>query len=145
LHKAKHSLSGLVGGYKEISHTADLSLSVWGETLSTFFKYAAIGMTEFMGKPSKEVPSVKRVLTLTAIDTEELLVEWLGELAYIAESENILFEDFSITEITGNLIKATLAGRISPKPLRIIKAVTYHNLKINRTNRGFETVIVFDV
>jgi SHS2 domain-containing protein len=145
LHKAKNSFSNLAGGYKEISHTADLSLSVWGETLVAFFTYAAIGMTKLMGKPSKEAAPAKRVLALTAIDMEGLLVEWLSELAFIAESENILFEDYSIAEMTGFKINATLIGRISLKPLRMIKAVTYHNLKINRTDRGFETTIVFDV
>jgi SHS2 domain-containing protein len=28
---------------------------------------------------------------------------------------------------------------------KAIKAVTYHNLKIEKTNQGFETTIVFDV
>jgi SHS2 domain-containing protein len=28
---------------------------------------------------------------------------------------------------------------------KAIKAVTYHNLRINETSKGFETTIVFDV
>jgi SHS2 domain-containing protein len=42
-------------------------------------------------------------------------------------------------------LKVEMEGAQIVSTDKAIKAVTYHNLKIERTKRGFEVTIVFDV
>ncbi|MFH0726406.1 MAG: archease [Pseudomonadota bacterium] len=138
------SLTG--GGYEEIPHTADLALRVWGKDLHDLFVNAAAGMTTLMSDASVDgSPTLTRALSIEAMDAESLLVEWLSELAYLAESEGALFESFSIANITETGLNAVLENQLSGKPTRTIKAVTYHGLNIVETKQGFEATVVFDV
>jgi SHS2 domain-containing protein len=133
-------------GYEEISHTADLALRVWGKNLEALFVNAAAGMTTLMIDTALEGGvSVTRSLSIEAMDAEALLVEWLSEVAYLAESEGAVFHLFSIAHITETELKAVLQGQLPGKLKRTIKAVTYHRLKIIKTDRGVEATVVFDV
>jgi SHS2 domain-containing protein len=136
----------MAGGYEEIPHTADLALRVWGKNLHSLFVNAAAGMTALMSNATSEASSgLTRSLSIEAMDAESLLVEWLGELAFLAESEGALYESFSITDITETRLKAVMENQLSGKPKRTIKAVTYHGLNIVKTKRGLEATVVFDV
>jgi SHS2 domain-containing protein len=138
------SLAG--GGYEEISHTADLALRVWGKDLHDLFVNAAAGMTALMSGTSFDgPPTLTRALSIEAMDAESLLVEWLSELAFLAESEGAVFKSFSIADITETGMIAVLEDQLSVKPARTIKAVTYHDLEIIKTDRGLEATVVFDV
>jgi SHS2 domain-containing protein len=134
------------GGYEEISHTADLALRVWGKNLHALFINAAAGMTRLMSDAAVEgSPTPTRTLSIEAMDTESLLVEWLSELAFLAESEGAVFGSFSITDITETGLRAVLKNQLPGKPTRTIKAVTFHDLQIIKTDRGVEATVVFDV
>jgi SHS2 domain-containing protein len=82
---------------------------------------------------------------LDAIDAESLLVEWLSELAYWAESEMLVFKKFKIQQATATHLQAKIFGGKTSMLEEHIKAVTYHNLKIVKTAKGLEATIVFDV
>lgn len=133
-------------GYQEIEHTADHALKVYGKNLKELFISAAEGMRSLMiADISSASGEITKAVKLKAIDTESLLVEWLSELAYWAEAEMLVFSTFNIHTISANDIDASVVGEIAPALDRQIKAVTYHNLKIKKTNHGLEATIVFDV
>ena len=107
---------------------------------------AAQGMTRFMvGDASKISPEIEKSIQLQADDAESLLVEWLSELAYWAESEMLVFKIFRITDVTATRLDATVVGGKVAQLEKHIKAVTYHNLEIIHTPEGLEATIVFDV
>ena len=72
-------------------------------------------------------------------------MEWLSELAFWAESDRILFQQFDILSLTDQKMAVLLKGGQVPKLKTIVKAVTYHNLTIRQTDHGLETVVVLDV
>lgn len=133
--------------YEIVEHTADWSLRVWGKDLADLLRHAAEGMNALMvGEGITAVlPTTTRALTLDTYDAESLLVEWLGELAYWAEMEGLVFPEFSLSEVSPTHLQATLRGGPAPELLKHIKAVTYHNLEIISTENGLEVTIVFDV
>ncbi|MGD9235033.1 MAG: archease [Desulfobacterales bacterium] len=133
-------------GFEEIEHTADHALKVYGKNLEELFISAAQGMTSLMmadisGVSGEIVKDVK----LETIDTESLLVEWLSELAYWAESEMLVFSKYKIHTISATAIDACAMGASVTALEKLIKAVTYHNLNIVKTRKGLEATIVFDV
>ncbi len=133
-------------GFKEIEHTADRALRIFGINLQELFASAAQGMIDLMVPDvSKVPPEVEKSIELTAIDAESLLVEWLSELAYWAETEMLIFNTFRIQKVTATHLQASILGGKVPELKKHIKAVTYHNLKIIKTSQGLEATIVFDV
>lgn len=131
-------------GYLEIEHTADWELKVWAEDIATLFEQAALGMYSLAGAQLKLEPRISRTLELQNIDKESLLVDFLSELLYFSEVEEIGFDTFEL-HFDENALKATLYGAPLETISKDIKAVTYHNLKIVEEVDGFEVSIVFDV
>ena len=136
-----------MAGFEVVDHTADWSIRVWGRDLADLLRQAALGMNTLMVGEDTAVspPTITRRLTLDADDAESLLVDWLSELAYWAEMEQVVFLEFVLMAVTPTHLQATLHGGPVAELLKHIKAVTYHNLAITPTASGLETTIVFDV
>ena len=130
--------------YEEIPHTADWSIRVWAEDLPRLLAESARGMYWLAGAKLVERPRVKRRYETEGTDRESLLVAFLSELVYYAEQEYTGFDDFDIRIKDGRL-KVEMGGAPLKSLDKAIKAVTWHNLKINETVRGLEVQIVFDV
>lgn len=135
--------------FEELFHTADWSLRVWAADLAHLFVETARGMNALTGFKLAEKPRVRRTFTASAPDAESLLVSFLSELVYYAEQDRLAFDHF---DLSLNLedgqpchLSATLRGAPILSLDKAIKAVTYHNLQIQQTARGYEIEIVFDV
>jgi SHS2 domain-containing protein len=80
---------------------------------------------------------------------EEILVSWLSELLYIFNREKIYFNNFKISSLNNSGIKAEANGvnidLYQSNLYTEIKAVTFHDLKIEETADGFNCTIIFDV
>lgn len=135
------------GSYEEIAHTADVRLRVRAPTREALFATAARGMFELMRwRPIGPERAVKETLRLEAADPETLLVDWLSELLYLAERTGARLRVFDITFTAPNALTAEVKGATGWLPERIVKAVTYHDLRITQTEDGlWETAITFDV
>ena len=131
--------------YREVDHTADWALHVWAPTPEELFVEAARGMYALAGAQAQPGATVRRRIELAAEDHESLLVAWLQELLYISESEELVFTGYRIEYLDATHLRAEVEGGPMAQRVKAIKAVTYHNLKINRTADGYETTIVFDV
>ena len=131
-------------GFEELNHTADWALRVWADDLPGLFSEAARGMNSLAGARLTQEPRTKRSLELDAADAEGLLVAFLSELIYHAEQENRAYDQFEIS-IQDNHLHAQMTGARLASLSKVIKAVTYHNLKIRQMARGYEVEIVFDV
>jgi SHS2 domain-containing protein len=133
-----------IAGYQEIEHTADWEIRVWAPDISTLFKQAAQGMYSLAGVVLESKPLISRRIEIQNIDLEGLLVDFLSELLYISEVDNVAFNTFNI-HIKGEYLFADLKGAPLASLTKEIKAVTYHNLEINKEASHFEVSIVFDV
>jgi len=133
-----------ISGFRERSHTADWELEVWGPDLPALFEQAARGMYALAGVRLQAGPCTFRRLDLEALDAEALLVGFLGEILYLQNMEQLVFDSFGL-QVDGFVLRAELSGASIASLDKEIKAVTYHKLKIYPTRRGLETRIVFDV
>ena len=142
-------------GFEEISHTADWSARIWAQDLPALFAESARAMNTLAGTVTDKGPRLKRTFESEAPDAEGLLVAFLSELVYCQEQENLMFDTFELNieepglqpkgVSMGQRLKVGMEGAPIVSVDKAIKAVTYHNLKIKKTNEGFETTIVFDV
>lgn len=131
-------------GFREIPHTADWALHVWGADLPELFGEAARGMITLAGARLAEGPRLKRTVEIEAADVESLLVAFLSEILFFMEQEHLGFDSFHI-DIESQRLRAELEGAPLLSLTKAIKAVTFHNLNVRQTDRGYEVEIVFDV
>ena len=130
--------------FEEIEHTADWSIQVYGESLDALFKHAAEGMFSLLELQFESEQSQTRNIELSAIDSESLLVSWLEELLYLLESEAVAAMEYDL-QVNEKYLRASVITRQIKSMKKDIKAVTYHELEIQKDDAGFQTTIVFDV
>ena len=136
-----------------IDHTADVGIKVWGPTLIELFENAARGMFRVIAgeKHNAQGSKIEKKIKIDIYreDFEELLVDWLSELLYIFNREKIYFYNFKMLKLNNNGIQAEASGvniDFTQNDLYTeIKAVTFHNLKIEENVDGFSCAIIFDV
>lgn len=131
--------------FEEIEHTADIAIRVWGQDLAKLFANAAYGMASQLTDASDVPVTTEKAIALDADDVEILLVEWLSELLYLGETENLVFVTFDFSTVTLQRLRAVVGGGPLVERHAHIKAVTFSELDVRRTEDGYETVIVFDV
>jgi SHS2 domain-containing protein len=132
--------------FEEIDHTADRALRIYGSNLGDLFLNAAQGLNSLMvATPISGSEHQEKFVALEAMDSESLLVDWLSELAYWAEIEMLVFQEFKIESVSSTHIKARIYGTRVKQLKKHIKAVTYHNLDIVQTDKGMTATVVFDV
>lgn len=136
--------------YRLIDHTADVGLEVWGRTLPELYVHAAEGMCTLLYNLTAVQPREEQTVRAQGHDREEVLVDWLSELLYMAETEEFLPRHFEIVELE----EQRLQGQVRGEPFdperhywgEGIKAVTYHALEIERTDEGeWRVQIIFDI
>jgi SHS2 domain-containing protein len=78
-----------------------------------------------------------------------LLVDWLNEVLYWFDGKRIAFRSFRVTEFRDTAIGAVGAGEPrDPERHRarlIVKAVTYHQLKIERRGGVWLAEVYLDI
>ena len=131
-------------GYKEVSHTADWAILVWGKDIESFFFDAAQGMYSLMGIHADSSVKKNNSLTIQGDDLESLLVDFLSELLFIVENERSMYDEIKLV-VEGNILKAQLTGHGILSFQKLIKAVTFHKLEISKPDDLFQAEIVFDV
>ena len=139
----------MVKRYKTFNHTADLGIEVYGESQRQLFINAGIGLFELITDSAKIETKTSLPVSVHAVNTEDLLVSWLGELLYLHQSKGYLLREFVIHNLKEQRLEATVSGELyDPKRhtlLREIKAVTYHQIKVAYEKGRWIARVVLDI
>ena len=142
----KPSQTSHPAAFEEVEHTADRALRIYGSDMQALFANAVRGMNSILVADISVIPlQVEKQIELEAMDPESLLVEWLSEFAYWAETEMLIFVKFDLKTTTPTRIQAIVTGGKAANLEKHIKAVTYHNLEIVAAEDGLTATVVFDV
>ena len=135
--------------FELLEHPADIGFRTFGGTLPELFANAAVALVS-IGTDIDEVrPAETYELAAGGEDNESLLVNWLNEVLYWFDGRRIAFREFHVTLADGPAIRATARGE--PRdPERhharlIVKAVTWHQLKIARAGDGWMAEVYLDI
>ncbi len=131
--------------YEEADHTADWALTARGRTLDDLLVNAARGMLDLMGVQPGTGPARSRRIRLEAPDAEGLLVAWLEELLYGIEMRGVTCTGFRVRCRDRRRLEAQVEEVPVAAVQRLIKAVTFHGLRVEETPHGLQARIVFDV
>ncbi|HMB44931.1 MAG TPA: archease [Candidatus Methanoperedens sp.] len=139
--------------YEYLYHIADAKFRAFGLTLEESFENAAIALFNVMIDTSNMKGIQERKIELTSPDIKMLLVEWLSELLYLFEVDEIIFSEFRIDKIEKKGEDFSLKGKASGVPIDLlyhkfdtqVKAVTFHELEVEQDNKGgFWVQVVLD-
>lgn len=131
--------------FEEVEHTADWAFRARGRDLAELFRSAARALFIMQGALAQSGETVTREIEVTGGDLETLLVNWLNELLYLQEVHNEAYDRFEVVEITSERLRARVHGRLRHSAQRLIKAATFHDLAVKRTDDGWEATVVVDV
>ena len=135
--------------FELIDHTADIGVTAYGADMKQVFANAARGLFSLITELDLVSEKKNLDVRVTAPDREALLVNWLNELIYLFEAKEIIFNRFEITNITDTKLKAMAYGEkinLAKHELKTqVKAATYHLLKIEQTEDGFQARVIFDM
>jgi SHS2 domain-containing protein len=129
----------------ELEHTADRAFRVRGKNLGELFVNAADALFRLQRQSIGKTSGLAGEVGVEGYDRETLLVNWLNEILYLQEANNETFNRAEILEISGQHLKAKLFAQRDRRVQRLIKAVTFHGLRIQETRTGFEAEIIVDV
>jgi SHS2 domain-containing protein len=135
--------------YEVLEHPADIGFRAFGETLPALFVESAVALLSIAGDPEAAEPLDDYPLEVESGDRESLLVDWLSEVLYWFDGKGIAFRDFRVTAYEDTALRAI--GRGEPRDVErhrarlIVKAVTYHQLKIERRDGLWVAEVYLDI
>jgi SHS2 domain-containing protein len=139
-------------GFTFVDHTADVAVRLRGATIDDLFAAAAGALTAAITVPEAVAPRRSFTVALEASDVELLLVDWVGELLYRFETEQLLVATAQarVAEKDGRWrVDAEISGETrdpARHPIKVlVKAATFHGLRIERGPNGYETLLIFDI
>lgn len=135
--------------FEVIEHTADIGVRAFGTTEAEVFQNTAFGMFSLIAELDHVADSTCLKITVSAVDIENLLVEWLNELIYLYDSQDILLRRFEISRLDGTSLEALAYGETIDQQRHVlitdIKAATYHMLRVKQESGGWTAEVIFDV
>ncbi|GAB3322085.1 archease [Haloplanus salinarum] len=129
-------------------HTADVAVASRGETRGEAFAAAADGLA---AATCEEIPETgeRFAVTVVAESVEALLFDYLDRLIYERDVRGVLPVDNEATvrEDDGEwTVEASARGvPFAAITARDVKAVTYSEMRVERTEDGWEAYVVLDV
>jgi SHS2 domain-containing protein len=136
-------------GYSFIDHTADLGVRATATNLPDLFIQAAKGMYALLGRLEPGTEPVEKVLQLQAPDAESLLHDWLSELLWELDGNGHLFDTLEFEWLDEQHLTARCRGTVldAQRSERTVemKAVTYHDLRIQKHGDNYEVTVIFDI
>ena len=135
--------------YEFFEHTADIGVHVTGATLPELFVHAARAMYEALGELRKTEDRKQKTVELRAESLEDLLHDWLAELLFEVEANHAVFDEMKVEVEPGKLTAMLNGGAIDfaqSYDSEEIKAVTYHQLRVEKLGDGsWRATVIFDV
>ncbi len=135
--------------FEVLDHTADIGLVVYGENLKTLFENAGEAFFHLITDLKKVKGRTERRIEIEGEDLRRLMVEWLSELLYLHDVENLLFNWFKVDSVGAEGLRAIVKGEPFQEGVHVIKtevkAVTYHQIKVEKEDGTWKAQIIFDL
>ncbi len=135
--------------FEMVAHTADIGVRIHGGDMEELLVNAAHALYSILLRTTNLTERLERVVTVDSPDEETLLVDWLNELIYLFDAEQLAFSRFEVEQLTGCCLQARCFGECTDsarhEAARDVKAATYHMAHIHRAADGYTAQVILDV
>ena len=130
---------------------ADCAMEVVGHDLDDLFATAARAVAEVMVDPATVGRAHERAVELAAPSLDLLFYDWLSELIYLKDSEQLVFPEVEV-HVSGKApcrLAARLRGGVLDRERVALradpKAVTFHQFALEPHEGGWRARVVIDI
>jgi len=138
-----------MSAFEILEHPSDLGIESHGKTIEEMYCNAAHGLMFVIAGSSIIDSRGERIINISAINLENLLVRWLSEILFFYDAEKFLTADVKFGMLNDTFLKARIIGEpfdASKHKLKLdIKAITYHQLKIEKLNEIWTARVFVDI
>jgi SHS2 domain-containing protein len=130
--------------FELLEHTADVGIRARGATLEEAFEQATLGLAEVQGALAPG-PGEAAAVEVSAADPGGLLVDWLNEVLWLAETRQAALAGVRVERVGGGAARGSVvlsSGGPAPDGT-FVKAVTYHRLRVEPDPGGGWLVEVY--
>lgn len=139
--------------YKILPHPADVRVQAFGKTKEELFINAARGMIKVLqSKVARNKKQVARKIKIKSVDLNALLVDFLSEVLYLIQTNKEIYNEIKFIKFSdpsNSSGQVELEGELTGNKVESfgedIKAVTYHGLKIEKDQNGYQATILLDI
>ncbi len=136
-------------GFEILDISGDVGLRVQGRSLEELFSNSALGLYSLVTDLSGVKPTESVDIKVNRESLDGLLVGWLNELIFRVDTYGFIGKEVGIKNINENRVEAGVKGEeFDPKRHErglLVKAATYHNLRIEKKNGVWTAEVVLDI
>jgi len=127
-------------------HTSEVGLRIRGPSFGDIIGEATCGLAELqLGRRPPARDGTWRRVAVASTDREALLVDWLNELIFRAETEQWVAVEVAVETAGDRAVTARVRGvSVAEAPARV-KAVTHHGLSVRPGQGGLVAEVILDV
>jgi SHS2 domain-containing protein len=132
--------------YELLEHTADLMMKAHGSTVKECFENAAFGMVDQIVDLSLAEGKEKVEISVSGDGLDDMLYNFLSEVLFIFDARRLVLSRFDVRLFPGRLDCTAWGEKLDLEkhsPKQEIKAVTYHELKVDEKEPS--VTVLFDV
>lgn len=135
--------------FEPVDISGDAGIKAYGASLEEVFVNAAVGMYSLITDLDAVGDRKNLAVSLESHSREGLLVSWLNELIFHFDAYGFIGKRVHIKMLSDNRIEAEVWGE-EFEPRRhesklLIKAATYHRLRIEKVGDVWEAEVIFDI
>lgn len=135
--------------FEVLDISGDVGIRAFGKSLEELFINAASGMYNLI-TDTEAVEGRKSIdVEVESHSLEGLLVSWLNELIFQFDTYGFIGKEIEIKEFSERGLKASLSGEdfdeMRHDKRLLIKAATYHQLRIEKVGEDWKAEIIFDI
>jgi len=131
-----------------IDHTADVLFTAEAATLEELFAECGIAVEETQINLDGVLTTETKTFTVKGKDEESLLFEFLDELLFYKDAEQLIFKEFDI-KIKNNKLTCIAKGekidREKHEQKVDVKAITMHMFELKKTKEGYTAKVLIDI
>ncbi|WP_340819125.1 archease [Methanolobus sp. WCC4] len=137
--------SDVKGSFEYLEHVADAKFRAYGKSLEEAFENAALAMLNVMVETDSVNNTSSVEVELSSPEIDSLLFDWLSEILFLFEVEDMAFGGVKVNEIKvcddECSLSATLYGETIDLSVHVfdteVKAATYNDMRIEQTDDGW--------
>jgi len=145
----------MTGKRKYIDHTADILFEAEGSTIEELFEQCGLAVEETQVELSTVKPAIKKVFHLENAKVDALLFDFLDDLLFYKDAEQLLFSKFvlKLDRPQGNVNNFRLEVQAYGQKLDAekhglkvdVKAITMHMFEVKKTAKGWKAKVLVDI
>lgn len=130
--------------YEFLPHTADLKIRVYGHSFKEIIKNSLLALKDYLGtKLTKE--KVEKEIKVQNENERDLLIDFLSEVLAQIYIEKAIFIEFKEEILTQTEIKGKIVGFKFKNLTKDIKAITYHQAKLEKEKNNLIFEFIVDI